>query len=273
MKRLLLAALLASAFAATGCVPDNARFVTEERKARGLVVILPGIEGPSPLNRNIRQGLDEAGISQALAIEPWGRPVPGLGPLINQMDFLGNRLAASRLARVIAAYQDQYPDRPVHIVGHSGGGGIAVFIAEAMPAGHKVDGLVLLDASISRDYDLSRALANVRQGIVNFYNPGDSLLLGLGTLVTSNVDGIRGPSAGLKGFTKSFSRLYQIEVAGAEAETDPHTAATMPGFVRAYVAPWIRSNQWPAYSGAMVDLKPACLARNGESAAAHVGPG
>ena len=237
---LLGAALLA------GCGPEEAIYVTDARKANGLVVILPGIEGESGMNHDIRDGLLQGGAAEALVIRPWGVPVPGLGLLVNQTNFLGNRMAGAGVARMIAEYQNVHPGAPVYLVGHSGGGGVAVFAAVAvadMDANRRVDGLILLSASISSDYDLTKALGCSRNGLVNFYNPEDVLLLGGGTALLGNVDGGHGPSAGLAGFQRDVPRLYQVEVGGGG---DPHATATRVPFVAANVAPWIRSAAWPA---------------------------
>lgn len=238
MKAIGILLLLSGILAAGGCDGmSNVKFTTEDHKARGMIVILPGIEGPGPANANIRRGLIAAGLDMAMPIHAWGVPVPGAGMLINQVNFLGNRMAGASLARFIADYQDRYPGRPVYIIGHSGGGGIAVFAAEAMPDGKKVDRLILLSASISSGYNLAKALANCRGGIVNFYNPDDAAMLGIGTTIMGNVDGGHGPAAGMNGFDKSFPGLVQQRIIGAG---DPHFAATSVGFVSSSVAPWVR---------------------------------
>jgi pimeloyl-ACP methyl ester carboxylesterase len=237
MKAIVIVLLLSSILAAVGCDSmSNARFTNEARKARGMIVILPGIEGPGPANANIRRGLVAAGLDMAIPIHAWGVPVPGAGLLINQVNFLGNRMAGASLARFIADYQDRYPGKPVYIIGHSGGGGIAVFAAEAMPDGKKLDRVILLSASISAGYNLTKALANCRGGIVNFYNPDDAALLGVGTTIMGNVDGGHGPGAGMNGFSKSFPALVQQRILGGG---DPHFAATSVGFVSSTVAPWV----------------------------------
>ncbi len=222
-----------------GCGPTLSTHMQPERKAHGLAVILPGIEGVSGYNLNIKKGLINSGLDWAVTTYSWGRPVPLLGPLINQMDVVGNRLAGQQIARWIAKeYLDKYPGRPVWLIGHSGGGGVAVFAAEAMPPGKKITGLVLLSASIHKDYDLSKAMGRLEYGIVNYYNPDDSALLALGTTITSNVDGRRGPSAGLRGFTSNHPKLRNVLVTGGSM--DPHGAATRAAFVQRNVVPWLR---------------------------------
>jgi pimeloyl-ACP methyl ester carboxylesterase len=236
---------------AAGC-NGNDDYLTPERLGNGLVIILPGIEGESEFNHDIRKGLVRAGVSRAMPIHAWGRPIPLAGVLINQVDFLGNRLSGGTVARMITAYQDSHPGQPVHVIGHSGGGGVAVFAAEALPEGRQVDGLILLSASISSAYDLTKAAAHCRKGIVNFYNPEDTGLLGVGTIVMGTVDGTHGPSAGLIGFDKATARgnekVFQVRVDGLDAIGDPHSAATGVSFVAANVAPWVLANAWPANS-------------------------
>ena len=253
-----LAALSVAIFC--GC-ENNDAFMTPERLDAGLVVILPGIEGESQANHNIRDGLSNAGIDRSLVIWHWGRPIPGVGMLLNQMDFIGNYAAGERIAQRIMKYQDQHPDRPVHIIGHSGGGGIAVFAASAMPEGREVTGVILLSASISSNHDVTRALKHCSSGILNFYNTNDGALLGLATTVLGNVGGAHGPSAGLMGFTMpkdsaseekrlAYRKLYQVPMTGAMISgATAHFAATQPSFVSSYVAPWITNSNWPADPG------------------------
>jgi pimeloyl-ACP methyl ester carboxylesterase len=153
---------------------------------------------------------------------------------------------------MIVKYQDAHPDLPVYIVGHSGGGGVAVFAAEALPSGHKIDGLVLLSPSLSRGYDLSKALANSRNGLVNFYSRNDVGFLVVGTTVIGNVDGNHGPSAGAVGFSNTFSDLYQVpwsEDMASSGNEGGHLDTTVSTFVSQYVAPWVLARGWPAGQG------------------------
>jgi pimeloyl-ACP methyl ester carboxylesterase len=220
----------------------SGKYQTEARKENGLVVILPGIEGEGYFNHNIRKGLVNGGCYRAIAIYNWGVPIPGIGLLVNQTNVLGNRMIGKNIAQMIEKYQIAYPGRPVHIVGHSGGGGVAVFAAEAMRTGQMIDGIVLLSASISADYDLRSALKHCQKGILNIYNPADSALLRAGTMILGNVDGGHGASAGLNGFVRHDAKLQQPRVpsdASARFGGYSHDVATSPGFVAAYVAPYV----------------------------------
>ncbi len=255
-RQLVICLAILTTLVFCGC-ENNAAFKTPERLDAGLVVILPGIEGESTANQNIRDGLNAAGVDRSLQIWHWGRPVPGVGMILNQIDFLGNYIAGERIAQRIMEYQDEYPDRPVHIIGHSGGGGIAVFAASALPEGREITGLVLLSASVSSNHDITRALNHCTSGIVNFYNTNDLVLLGLATTVLGNVGGAHGPSAGLVGFNTpdtsgndekllAYQKLYQVPLTGAMlAGATAHYSTTQQSFISTYVAPWVDMEAWP----------------------------
>jgi len=256
-------AVAAAALWAGGCaMDDNAAYTTAGRQDRGLVMILPGIEGVSPINLHIREGLAGAGIRCAMPIFEWGLPVPLVGAALNQTDVPADRGAGRRVADRVVRYQLAHPGRPVYVVGHSAGGGVAVFAAEALgrlPNARPVDGLVLLSASISADYDLTAALRSCRNGLVNFYNPADVGLLGVGTALLGNVDGGHGASAGRTGFVpprtgappgqrSAYRKLHQVRITPAMVSGEgggPHVADTAAPFVATYVAEWIISPTWP----------------------------
>jgi hypothetical protein len=100
MKIVTFASVLVVSFL-IGCSPTNDEYVTDARLDQGLVIILPGIEGEGTNSYNIRRGLLSAGVRSAIPIYRWGRPIPLAGVLLNQTDFLGNRLAGGRIARFI----------------------------------------------------------------------------------------------------------------------------------------------------------------------------
>jgi len=268
MRSAALSMMTATLCALAGCGGGNADFLTESRLENGLVIILPGIEGESSFNHDIRKGLVEAGIDRALPIHRWGRPIPVAGMILNQVDFLGNRLAAMRIAQMITAYQDAHPGKPVHLIGHSGGGGIAVFAVEALPEDRQVDGLVLLSASISSAYDLTKALKKCRSGVTSFYSRADVGLLVIGTIIAGTVDGTHGPGAGAVGFDlpredaapakkAAYAKLYQVELTQQmTGGGDTHTGATSDYFVAEHVAPLLVTQTWPATSVTMATPRP-----------------
>jgi pimeloyl-ACP methyl ester carboxylesterase len=225
------------------------QFVNPDRMNKGLVIILPGIEGESSANRDVRKGLEEAGVPFALAIYRWGFPVPGIGMLVNQTDTAGNRRAAVELAQGIVRYQTRHPGCPVFLVGHSAGGGVAVFTLEALadiPDARPVRGAILLSSSISADYPLDRALKMTQCGIVNGYNPQDTALLGTGTAIMGNVDGGHGDSAGRTGFQGSNPKLFQFKASVESGDLgDPHFVLTEADRVAKHAPRWILTESWP----------------------------
>ncbi|MCE5325222.1 MAG: hypothetical protein LLG01_02285 [Planctomycetaceae bacterium] len=248
--RMSIVAAVLAAVVVGGC----ADYTRQAGAERGLIVVLPGVQGPDGLSSDIRRGLIDAGVDRAVVVQPWGKPIPIAGVVLNQVDFLGARVSASAIADAVAAYQKAYPGRPVHIIGHSAGGALAVFVAESLASnrqGQPIDGLVLLSASISSGYDLTKALGMCRSGILNCYNPDDVALLGVGTAILGNLDGGHGASAGRSGFHSPDSENASTESLGAYARLAQHTvtsggsahfAATSPGFVAEVPASWIMSS-------------------------------
>lgn len=161
--------------------------------------MLPGIEGTSPWNRNIAVGLDKGGVVSAIEVYDWTYKIPGAN-ILNLTNIERNREQAAKLAQRIIQQTNRNPDTPVHIIGHSGGGGLAVLTLEALPADVAVDQVILLAPALSPEYDLSRALRRTRKGIVNYYSQLDLGFLGIGTTVFGSIDRDRGPSAGAVGF-------------------------------------------------------------------------
>lgn len=248
--RILICGILLAVLAG-GCGINNVDQdqLTEAALDRGVVFILPGIEGKGPNSDSVKDGLRRAGVPYGLAVYEWGRPVPVLGVLLNQVDVLSNRVMAETLAQRIAQYREAHPQGKVYLVGHSGGGGIAVFAAESMSGDTQVDGVVLLSASVSAGYNLDKALAHSRSGVVNFWSPADVAILMIGTSLAGNVDGMHGPAAGAVGFSHTPPRLYQVEWSERMAfagNNGGHMDTVGSLFVSQYVAPWIIADSWPA---------------------------
>ena len=106
-------------------------------------------------------------------------------------------------------------------------------------------------ASLSADYDLTRALGKSTKGIVNFCNIEDVAVLGVGTTVIGNMDGGHGDSAGLAGFVGTYAKLYQVKVTPAmvSVSSASHFADTTEAFTAQYIAPWITKQSWPVPVG------------------------
>lgn len=167
---------------------------------KGLIIILPGIEGAaSPFPGSICAGLRDADIDCAIEIFSWDI-IPWLGAPINLMDLQRNKRQARKLARRIVIYQNTFPQRPVHLIGHSGGAGIGLLALKAMPPARKVDSLTLLAPAVAPDYDLAPALKRIRYSVYNYYSTRDVGFLRLGTTIFGTADRKHTVAAGAVGF-------------------------------------------------------------------------
>ena len=223
---------------------------TPERQEKGLVIVLPGIEGPSYWNYNLARGLADGGVENAIEIYDWGTRSPG-GMLINLADYERNRAMAASLRDYIVTYLKDHPGRDVHVIGHSGGGGIAVLAAEMLPADKPISSVILLAAALSPDYDLRPALKNTRRGIFNYYSQLDAGFLGVGTSVAGTIDRKHTPAAGAMGFNRPgsesadgdlYRKLQQIKwdpKMRGYGHMGDHMGWTNPSFVRHYLAPLV----------------------------------
>jgi pimeloyl-ACP methyl ester carboxylesterase len=169
------------------------------RLDRGLVLILPGIEGRSFLNISLMAGLVDAGLPYAMEIVDW---TTGCFLLLfyHLLARERNRRVARQIASRVVEYRRQYPGRPVWLVGHSGGAGIALLMAEFLSAEQPLTGIVLLASAVSTSYSCETAMQRTERGIWNFYSAGDVLFLGLGTLLFGTSDGVHWLASGCIGF-------------------------------------------------------------------------
>jgi len=227
-----------------------------DRYARGIVIILPGIEGRSVWNRNIARGLDEGGVTSAITVDDWTARLPG-SFVYNLTNLQRNQSQANRIAERVLAYREQHPGSPVHMIGHSGGGGIAILALEALPPGRQIDMAILLAPALSPDYDLSTALRRTRFGICNFHSTRDVSFLKVGTSLFGPIDRDFGVSAGAVGFhepeglSEADRQLYagrlrqvrwnpNMKEVGADGT---HLGWASRKFAREYLAPLIRHNE------------------------------
>ncbi len=245
---LLIAAGLLAGLA--GC---SQPYRTDERLERGLVIVLTGVEGRSVFNDNIVRGLDEGGVDWAIELHDWTLP---FSPLLNLWAESRNRRTAESIARRISRYRWTYPDRPVVLVGQSGGAAMAVWTAEALLPAQKVDGLILLAAALSPKYHLDFALEHSRRGIVNLYSERDLLFLGVATTMYGTMDGEHTDSAGRVGFaipggdvkrTRLYEKVLQIgwrPEMSSSGNMGSHLTSGSADYVSKYVAPFVLAEKW-----------------------------
>lgn len=219
-----------------------------DRYRHGLVIVLPGIEGRSAYNVGIARGLEKGGVPAGIEIYDWALP---LGTFLNVTASGRNHEQAQRIAQRIIEYRRDYPGKPVYIVGHSAGAGLAVLVLESLPANTHVKAAYLLAAALSPDCDLTAALRRTDAGIWNFYSSADVGFLGVGTSLFGTVDRHHGVAAGAVGFDRperlgptgreQYARkLFQIKYDRRMARSGnpgTHTGWSNPQFVADYVAP------------------------------------
>ena len=235
---------------AVGIIPPR-RFSTAHL-AQGLTIVLPGIEAESVFTYGMCDGLLAGNVQGAIRVFNWGMPFPG-GYLGNLCHYARNRRRARDLAAQIVAYQDEYPGRPVNVVAHSGGAGIAVFAAEALPPERSIHALVLLNGALSPTYDLSPALARTQRGILNSYSSRDWLVLDWGTRFFGTTDRKFVRACGSVGFSPPaqanptlYEKLHQFSWTpemSHSAHLGGHVTSCTEAFLEHYIAPWLRAGR------------------------------
>ena len=229
------------------------RYVTDARMTKGLVIVLPGIEGRSFFNAAIREGLSDGGVDWGIEVHDWTTGAPLV--LYHLFAKQRNKRMAQDVVRRICEYKLTHPDRPVVLVGQSGGAAIATWVAEAMPDGQKLTGVILIAPAISPNYLLEQALRNTERGIVNFYSRRDWVFLGVGTTIYGTMDRKHTSSAGRLGFEvpdqiwrpPEYEKLFQIawqENMSKAGNAGGHLSSGTTRFVSTYVAPMVLAETW-----------------------------
>jgi len=212
---------------------------------RGLVICLSGAGGLTGEVDRFRQGLLDGGIPCAIETFEWSSG----WVLGDQTDLSANKEKARQLARRIEKYRQEYPKRPVHLIGVSAGTGLIVWALEDLGPDYSVDNVFLIASSLSSQYDLSAALKNVSGRLYNCYSAADTVLALLVPL-TGTVDRNSGDSGGLHGFrppenadgqTKVLYEAKLLQTAWepkdrAYGHDGDHLGGTQPAFVRECVA-------------------------------------
>lgn len=252
----------------TGCGPP-VRIESPERLEQGYVIVLPGVEGKSFLNANVARGLEDGQVPYAIEVYDWTAGSVMLFP-ISLRGLERNKREAGKIAARIVAYQDAHPGQPVHLIGHSGGGGMAVFALEALPPGREITSAILMAPALAPDYDLCRAIRRTQAGIWNFFSPYDLGFLSAGTWVMGTIDGKHTAAAGQKGFVlpsgldrqrrQLYLQLHQTAYEPRMAEsgnTGTHTGWANRRFVAEWIAPLILSQRPTATRPAQPATHPA----------------
>jgi len=173
----------------------------EARMKRGYLYYLDGAGGGTAKKNwaaGVQQGLLEAGYPGAGEMFSWET---GRGLIADQdVSVKYKRAKAAKLARELERQAADYPDAPIDILGFSAGTAEAVFALEALPPGVTVRNVVLLGASLSENYDLTKALERVH-GRVYLYTSTHDRVLGILMPFSGTADRkFNDPGAGIRGF-------------------------------------------------------------------------
>jgi hypothetical protein len=238
----------------TGCsqtLPDRA-----ERMTRGYVYYFDGAGGGGAVMNwagGVKKGLLEAGYNGAGEIVKWNT---GLGVVADQDSSVEYKKAkASECAQNIQQYAREHPGAPITLMALSAGTAVAVFTLEALPANCQVDSVILLGASISADYNLTRALQRVRNRMYVFTSENDAVLAFLVPMAGTADRKADAPSAGLRGFqipagASAETRTQYAKVAYIRwrpeferaGDFGGHTDTVKAPFVQQYIAPLIMAS-------------------------------
>jgi pimeloyl-ACP methyl ester carboxylesterase len=233
--------------------------LTPERLSRGHIFVLPGIEGESRWNHRIVRGLVNGGVDCGIEIHDWT-----YGRWLSLYSLRAARRHASESARIadkIATTRQNYPEAPVWLIGHSGGGAMSVLTLERLAGDVRAEGAILLGPALSPRYPLEAALRATRRGIWSFSSKLDAFFLMFGTLVMGTLDGRHRVSAGAVGFhsqpdsatadndrTSSAARLTEIPWSprmARDGNLGGHFGYVHPTYVERWLVPIIQRPESP----------------------------
>lgn len=216
----------------------------------GVVFVVGGIGGIDFVGAAAHWALPRAGVPHEVREFVWTH---GRMQIFKDLQDTRHCLhKAQELAIEVRKIKEADPDRPVFLIGKSGGTGLVLAAAEALPP-DSIERIILLSAAVAPDYDLRRALRATKFEMVSYYSPFDRFILGWGTRQFGTIDRFYGPSAGLRGFVVPrnldlaeqalYARLVQLPWnAGMiiEGYKGGHFGTSMPGFVGKEIAPWLK---------------------------------
>lgn len=223
---------------------------TESTSEKGVVFVVGGVGGWDILGPASHWELPRVGVHHEVRDFVWthgfGQPFKDL----QDRDHLLRK--AEELAEEIRKVKKLDPQRPVYLIGRSGGAGLVLAAAEKLPP-DTLERIILLSAAVSPHYDLRPALRATWGEVVSYFSDNDQFVLNWGTTHFGTIDRVYGPSAGLHGFVIPikltdeerllYRRLIQIPWTSAmilEGHFGAHTGTSLPSFVGYEIAPWLR---------------------------------
>jgi pimeloyl-ACP methyl ester carboxylesterase len=252
--RLLLLAIVPLTVPVMGCLSgermSSEKPIGEGPIVQGVVFLVGGVGGIDPLYCSGRCMLPHAGVPHELRDFRWTN---GVGRILRDLqDIRHVNAVADELAAEVRAIKEADPNRPVYLVGHSGGAGVCLAAAERLPPG-TLERIILLSAAVSPTLDLRPALRATRGEIVSFYSAMDVFVLGWGTSTFGTIDRVYTSSAGRTGFDVPceldaegralYARLVQIpwRIENlCQLDVGGHHSSVMPCFLADHVAQWLK---------------------------------
>jgi hypothetical protein len=236
--------------AATNKRPQRLADQSAQGPRPGVVIVVCGVGGMDFVALSSQWALPRAGVPHEIREFSWSH---GKGRLLRDLQDTQHCLKkADELATEVRKIKAQDPERPVFLVGKSGGTGLVLAAAEQLPP-QSLERIILLSPALAPTYNLRPALRATKHEIVSFYSPYDQLVLNWGTSQFGTIDRYYGASAGLRGFVipkdlnpedqALYDRLVQVRWKPGmilEGHFGIHMGTSMPAFVAKEVAPWLR---------------------------------
>jgi pimeloyl-ACP methyl ester carboxylesterase len=162
-----------------------------------VVFVADGAGNYQLASKTLRSTVLETGVPLTVETFVWSHGDKKV--LIDQIDLEHARSQGQRLAEVVLAYRQQFPQARIHLVAHSAGSMVVLAAVEQLPP-RTLDHIVLLSPSVSSDYDIRPALRCVRGSVEVHYSGRDWLYLGLCTKLIGCADRVFCGASGRKGF-------------------------------------------------------------------------
>lgn len=216
-----------------------------------VLFILDGVGGMQFMPLLARRALREEGIALATVFDHWQFGLPG-EIWTDLMWHRRNRVMGAKLARLILKYRRQFPKSHMHLLGCSGGAGVAVFALESLRRHVRIDTLILACPGLSPTYNLAPAL-QVVQRCYALVSHRDNVILGMGTRIFGTTDRRYVAAAGCAGFTipagldvidrAAYDRLQEVHWTpdlAALGHYGGHTGWAANAFLRKHLMPLVR---------------------------------
>jgi pimeloyl-ACP methyl ester carboxylesterase len=227
--------------------------VLQAESKPGVVFVVGGVGGIDFIGLSARLAFPGAGVQHEIQEFVWTH---GTGRLLRDLQDTRHLMRkADELAERVRRVKEAEPDRPVYLIGHSGGGGLVLAAAERLPPG-TLERVILLSAAVAPDYDLRPALRATRGEIVSFHSEIDYFWLGWGTSQFGTTDRYYGSAAGRVGFVvpenlsekdrELYGRLVQKSWQPClvlQHHGGLHVSTIMPDFLAKHVAPWLQAER------------------------------